>query len=78
MNVAALELLVPGTLGLLLCGFGAWRCATTLRLARASRDWPTAEGRIVACSTRVKSRRCAALGVPTGHTRVISVVPPKY
>ncbi len=53
MNVAALELLVPGTLGLLLAGFGAVRCATTLRLARASRDWPTATGRVVACSTRV-------------------------
>lgn len=53
MNVAALELLVPGTLGLLLCGFGAWRCATTLRLARASRDWPTAKGKVLACSTRV-------------------------
>lgn len=53
MNVAALELLVPGTLGLLLCGFGAWRCASTLRHARASRDWPTAKGRIVACATRI-------------------------
>ena len=70
MNVAALELLVPGTLGLLLAGFGAVRCATTLRLARASRDWPTATGRVVACSTRVvlsppytrrvRSRRCGS------------------
>lgn len=57
MNVAALELLVPGTLGLLLAGFGAWRCATTLRLARSSRNWPTAKGRILACSTRVVRRR---------------------
>lgn len=53
MNVAALELLVPGTLGLLLAGFGVVRCTTTLRLARASRDWPTAKGRVVACATRV-------------------------
>jgi hypothetical protein len=63
MNVAALELLVPGTLGLLLCGFGAWRCATTLRLARASREWPTAKGRIVACSTRVVRKSHSNPGV---------------
>lgn len=63
MNVAALELLVPGTLGLLLAGFGAWRCVTTLRLARRSRDWPTAHGRIVACSTHVVRKSHSNPGV---------------
>lgn len=63
MNVAALELLVPGTIGLLLTGFGAWRCATTLRFARKSRDWPTAKGKVVACSTRVVRRSHSNPGV---------------
>lgn len=52
MNVAALELLVPGTIGLLLSAAFARSCHRTLQLARASRDWPTAPGRVVANSTR--------------------------
>lgn len=53
MNVAALELLVPGSIGLLLSALFARSCHRTLRLARASRDWPTTSGRIVANRTRV-------------------------
>lgn len=48
MNVAALELLVPGSLGLLLSALFARSCLRTLRLARASRDWPTVAFAIVA------------------------------
>ena len=33
---------------------------------------------IMALSTSVKSRFCAALTVPMGQTRVMSVVPPRY
>lgn len=53
MNVAALELLVPGSIGLLLCALFARSCQRTLKLARASRDWPTTSGRVVANRTLV-------------------------
>lgn len=63
MNVAALELLVPGSIGLLLSALFARSCHRTLRLARASRAWPTTSGRVVTNRTHVVRRSHANPGV---------------